>query len=114
MSAEEKAGERFGGRRPPLQQRLRFVTQFAVHNPRRRCVRMRLNFLCTENVPHLNPSRFEVIRDKRAMATPPDCFCAHDRDRARSDDFPAVMLISTAAQVVAPCKGKKAVYAFLE
>src|SRR6476660_3039571 len=25
------------------------------------------------------------------MAPPPDCFCAHDRGRTRSDGFPAVM-----------------------
>src|SRR6478735_165994 len=76
---------------------------------------MGLDFVCAQNVQHFNPARFKVIRDKRAMATPPDCFCAHDRDRAGSDGFPAVTLISTPnAFGVAPCKGKKAFYAFLE
>src|SRR3954466_11808620 len=97
-----------------LQQRLRLITQFAVHNPRRGCVRMRFDFVCAENVQHFQSARFQVIRDKRAMATPPDRFCAHDCDRARSDGFPAVTLISTAAQAVAPCKGKKTFYGFLE
>src|SRR5712672_1339280 len=100
--------------RNALQEQLGSVTQFAVHNPRRRCVRMWLNFVCAENVQYFHPARFEVIRDKRAMATPPGCFCAHDCDRARSDGFPAVTLISTAAQAVAPCKGKKTFYGFLE
>src|SRR6476659_1008458 len=76
---------------------------------------MGLDFVCAQNVQHFNPARFKVIRDKRAMATPPDCFCAHDRDRARREGFPAVTLISTPhACGVAPCKGKKAFYAFLE
>src|SRR5258707_5195753 len=52
---------------------------------------MWLDFVCAENVQHFHPARFKVIRDKRAMATPPDCFCAHDCDRTRSDGFPAVM-----------------------
>src|SRR5258707_14554423 len=43
---------------------------------------MRLEFVCAENVQHLHPARFQVIGDKRAMATPPDCFGAHDRGRA--------------------------------
>ena len=43
---------------------------------------MRLDFVCAENVQHFHPARFEVIRDKRAMATPPDCFGAHDGGRA--------------------------------
>src|SRR3954466_10690942 len=61
-----------------LKQRLRLITQFAVHNPRRGCVRMRFDFACAENVQDFNPARFEIIRDKRAMTTPPDCFRAHD------------------------------------
>src|SRR6476661_8860524 len=52
---------------------------------------MRLDFVCAENVQHFQAARFKVIRDKRAMATPPDCFCAYDRGRTRSDGFPAVM-----------------------
>jgi hypothetical protein len=68
--------------RNALQEQLGSVTQFAVHNPRRRCVRMRLDFVCTEDVQHFHPARFEVIRDKRAMATPPNCFGAHDCGRA--------------------------------
>ena len=43
---------------------------------------MRLDFVCAENVQHFHPARFQVIRDKRAMATPPDCFGAHDRGGA--------------------------------
>ena len=44
---------------------------------------MRLDFVCAENVQHFHPARFEVIRDKRAMATPPDCFRAHNSGRPR-------------------------------
>src|SRR5215510_14054914 len=43
---------------------------------------MRLGFVCAENMQYFHPTRFQVIRDKRAMATPPDCFRAHDGDRA--------------------------------
>src|SRR5262249_43415062 len=43
-----------GSGEPPLP-----VTQFAVHNPRRRCVRMRLDFVCAENVEDFNPARFQ-------------------------------------------------------
>src|SRR5512132_2206034 len=53
---------------------------------------MRLDFVCAENVQHFHTARFEVIRDKRAMATPPDCFRAHDGGMPRSDGFPPVML----------------------
>src|SRR5438105_10224187 len=42
---------------------------------------MRLDFICAENVQHFHSARFEVIRDKRAMATPPDRFRAHDCGR---------------------------------
>src|SRR5947207_646566 len=52
---------------------------------------MRLDFLRGENVHHIYSPHFEVIRNKRAMATPPDCFRAHDRRRVRSDGFPTVM-----------------------
>src|SRR6267378_3198364 len=52
---------------------------------------MRLDLVCAENVQYFHPAHFEVIRDKRPMATPPDCFCAHDCGRTRSDGFPAVM-----------------------
>src|SRR5215471_15134063 len=40
---------------------------------------MRLDLVCAENVQHCHAARFKVIRDKRAMATPPHCFGAHDR-----------------------------------
>ena len=43
---------------------------------------MRLYFVCAENVQNFYPARFEVIRNQRAMAAPPDCFCAHDSSRA--------------------------------
>ena len=43
---------------------------------------MRLDFVCTENMHHFRPARFQVIRDKRAMTPPPHCFRAHDRGRA--------------------------------
>src|SRR5262249_60797300 len=43
---------------------------------------MRLGFVCAENMQYFHPTRFQIIRDKRAMTTPPDCFRAHDRDRA--------------------------------
>src|SRR4051794_770739 len=49
------------------------------------------DFVCAENVQHFHPARFEVIRDKRSMTTPPDCFCTHDRGCARSDGFPFLM-----------------------
>ena len=42
---------------------------------------MRLDFICAENVQHFERARFEVIRNQRAMAAPPDCFRAHDRGR---------------------------------
>src|SRR5947207_14125300 len=34
------------------EQIVRLIIQFAVHNARRRCIRMRLDFLCAENVEH--------------------------------------------------------------
>ena len=37
------------------QQIVRLVTQFTVHNPRRRCERMWLDFVCTEDVQHFHP-----------------------------------------------------------
>src|SRR5262252_6258910 len=43
---------------------------------------MRLDFVCAENVHHFDLSHFQVIRDQRAMATPPNCFRTHDRGRA--------------------------------
>src|SRR4029077_15390593 len=52
---------------------------------------MRLDSVCNENVQHFHPLRFEVIRNQRAMATPPDCFRAHDGGTPGSDGFPAVM-----------------------
>ena len=52
---------------------------------------MRLDSVCNENVQHFHPLRFEVIRDQRAMATPPDCFRAHDGGTPGSDGFPAVI-----------------------
>jgi hypothetical protein len=52
---------------------------------------MRLDFVCGENVQHFHSVRFEVIRDQRAMATPPDCFRAHYGGAPGSDGFPAVM-----------------------
>ena len=67
------------------------ITQFSVHNPGRRCVRMRLDFVCAENVQHFHSARFQVVRDQRSMATPPDCFRAHDGGTPRSDGFPAVI-----------------------
>ena len=45
---------------------------------------MRLYFVRAKNVHHFHPTRFEVIRDKRAVATPPDRFRAHD---ATGDGF---------------------------
>jgi len=42
---------------------------------------MRLDFVCAENVQHFDPACFEVIRDKRAMTTPTDCFRARDGGR---------------------------------
>src|SRR6266480_5278658 len=40
---------------------------------------MRLGFLFIENVNDFNTARFEIIRNERAMTTPPDRFRAHDR-----------------------------------
>src|SRR5205823_6531651 len=34
-----------------------------------------------QHVPHFDPACFEVIRDKRAMTTPTDCFRARDGGR---------------------------------
>src|SRR5215468_10936813 len=42
---------------------------------------MRLDFVCAENVQHFETVCFQVIRDKRPMATPPDCFRANDSGR---------------------------------
>src|SRR4029077_11030595 len=52
---------------------------------------MRLDSVCNENVQHFHPLRFEVIRNQRAMATPPDCFRAHDGGTPGRDGFPDVM-----------------------
>ena len=43
---------------------------------------MRFDFVCAENVQHFHAADFQVIRDQRAMATPPDRFRTHDRSRA--------------------------------
>src|SRR6476646_4286091 len=43
---------------------------------------MLLDFVCAENVPHFHAADFKVIRDQRAMATPPDRFRTHDGGRA--------------------------------
>jgi len=42
---------------------------------------MRLRFVCIDNVHHFDAARFQIIRDERAMTTPPNRFCAHDRGR---------------------------------
>src|SRR5205809_3277446 len=42
---------------------------------------MRLGFLCIENVDHLDSAHFKIVGNQRAMATPPNRFCAHDRGR---------------------------------
>src|SRR6266850_1368938 len=39
---------------------------------------MRLDFVCAEDVQHFQSARLQGIRDEGAMATPPDCFRAHD------------------------------------
>src|SRR4029077_19415603 len=52
---------------------------------------MRLDFACAENVEHFHFARFQVIRDQRAVATPADCFCAHNGGTPGSDGFPAVI-----------------------
>src|SRR5262245_36209252 len=43
---------------------------------------MRLDLICVEYVHHLDASGLQVIRDERAMASPPDRFRAHNRGRA--------------------------------
>src|SRR5436190_21666975 len=75
---------------------------------------MRLDFVFAENVHHFRSPRFQVIRNKRAMTTLPNRFRAHDSRAPRSDGFPAVTLISTAAQAFVPCKGKQSLDSFLE
>src|SRR5260370_40276960 len=44
---------------------------------------MRLGLFCVENVNDFNAPRFEIIRNQRAMTTPPDRFRAYDRGRSR-------------------------------
>src|SRR5437588_2959021 len=44
---------------------------------------MRLGLFRVENVNDFKAARFEIIRDERAMATPPDRFRAHDCGRSR-------------------------------
>ena len=43
---------------------------------------MRLGFVCIHDVPDLDAVRFQVIRNERAVTTPPDGFRAHDRSRS--------------------------------
>ena len=80
------------------------------------CKRMRLDFVCAENVQHFRPARFEVIRDKRAMATPPDCFRAHDGGRARSDGFRSryVLLQQIPKPPLLDCNVEQSLDSFLE
>ena len=72
-------GEVCRQRRRPLER----ITQLAIHNSRRRGERMRLGLFHVENVNDFNFARFQVIRDERAMTTPPDRFGAHYRGRSR-------------------------------
>src|SRR5438876_8127500 len=70
---------RLGGHRPPLQQRLTFIAQSAVHNASRRSEWVRLGFVGVKDMHDCDPARFQIIGNERTMAAPPDCFCAHDR-----------------------------------
>src|SRR2546429_8774342 len=42
---------------------------------------MLFGLVCIENVKHIDALRFQVIRNQRAMTTPPNRFCAHDHSR---------------------------------
>ena len=58
---------------------VRCVAQFAVNDPRRRRVRMRLRFLPVDDVRDFNAARFQEIRNQSAMTAPPNRFRAHER-----------------------------------
>ena len=44
---------------------------------------MRLAFVRIHDVSDLHALRFQVIGNERAVAAPPDGFCAHDRSWSR-------------------------------
>jgi len=57
MSADKS----LGGHRRPLQQRLTFIAQSAVHNASRRCEWVRLGFVGVEDMPDFDAARFQII-----------------------------------------------------
>src|SRR5262245_47917167 len=48
---------------------------------------MGIDFVCAQNVQHFKTARFEVIRDKRTVATPPHGFRTHDCGRTGSSGY---------------------------